>query len=61
MEEFKYLGKVICKHEKIEEIKESCKRQACHRITCKDHERKICVHGGKERFKEQYSPAKIDV
>ena len=27
----------------------------CHRITCKGYERKECVHGGKDRFKEQYS------
>ena len=41
--------------------RESCERQACHRITCKGYERKKCVHGGKERFKKQYSPANIDV
>ena len=39
--------------------RERCDRQIFHRITWKD-ERKKCVHGGKERFKEQYS-ANIDL
>ena len=33
----------------------SCERLWCHRITCKSDERKKCVHGSKERLKEQYS------
>ena len=34
----------------------------CHKVTCKDYERKECIHGGKERrIKEQYSPANTDV
>ena len=40
--------------------RESCERQVCHMITCKCYERKKCVHEGKERFKEQNSPAKIN-
>ena len=30
-------------------------------ITCKGYGRKKCIHGDKERLKEQYSPAIIDV
>ena len=30
-------------------------------IPTKGYERKKCIHGGKERFKEQYSPVNIDV
>ena len=41
--------------------KEGCERQMCHKITCKDYERKDYIHGDKERFKEQYSAANIDV
>ena len=41
--------------------RENCERQVCHRITCKDYERKECVHGGKERVKEQYFRANTDV
>ena len=33
----------------------------CDRITCKGYEWKKCVHGGKERFQEQYSPVNIDI
>ena len=39
---------------------ESCERKVCPRITCKDYERKECVHG-EQRLKEQYSPANTDV
>ena len=41
--------------------RDSCERQVCHRMTCKNYERKKCVHGCKERFKEQYSHANIDI
>ena len=40
---------------------ESCKRQVCHKVTCKDYERKEFIHGDKERVKEQYFPANTDV
>ena len=40
--------------------RESCERLVCYRITCKGYEGKKCVHGSKERFKEQYSLANID-
>ena len=33
----------------------------CHRVTCKDYERKECVHGGEERIKKQYSFANTDL
>ena len=33
----------------------------CYRITFKGYEMKKCVHRGKERFKQQYSPSNIDV
>ena len=42
-------------------IKRGCEKQVCHRITCKDYERKECIHGDKERLKEQYSSANIDI
>ena len=35
--------------------REGCEKQVCHRVTCKDCERKECIHGGKERVKEQYT------
>ena len=38
-----------------ERERESYDRKVCHRITCKIYERKKCIHGSKERFKEQYS------
>ena len=31
---------------------EGCEMQVCHRIICKDYERKKCIHEGKERFKD---------
>ena len=31
--------------------REGCERQVCHRVTCKDYERKECIHGGKERVR----------
>ena len=33
----------------------------CHRITCKSYERKEYIIVGKEKVKEQYSPANNDV
>ena len=41
--------------------KEGCERQVCHRITCKCYERKECIDVGKEKVKEQYSPANTDL
>ena len=41
--------------------REGCERQVCHGVTYKDYERKEYIHEGKERNKEQYSPAKTDV
>ena len=41
--------------------RKDCERQVCHMVTCKDNESKECIHGGKERVKEQYSPANTDV
>ena len=62
VKESKYLATVLCKHGETEgKIRESCGRQVCHRITCKDYERKECVHGDKKRIKEQYSPANTDI
>ena len=59
---FEYLGTVLCKHgEKKGKIRQSCEWQVCQRITCKGYERKKSVHRGKKRFKEQYSPANVDV
>ena len=43
------------------EIRESCERYMCDRITCKDYEKKNCVHGDKKMFEEQYSPSNIDI
>ena len=51
---------MLCKVERRNK-REGCERQVCHRGTCKDYERKECIHGGKERVKEQYSPANTDV
>ena len=31
----------------------------CVRVTCKDYERKECIHGGKEEVKKKYSPANM--
>ena len=42
-------------------IRERVVKGRCHRITCKGYERKESVHGGKKRFKEQYSSANIYV
>ena len=62
VKEFKYLGTVLCKHEKMErEIRARAVKGECHRFTCKDYEMKECIHGGKERVKEQYSPANTDI
>ena len=62
VKKFKYLGTVLCKHGEMDgEIRESYERQMCHRITSKGYERKECVYGDIEKFKEQYSPANIDV
>ena len=41
--------------------RESCERQVCYRVTCKDNESKNCIHGDKERVKEQYSPSNTDI
>ena len=62
VKEFKYLGTVLCKHGEMErEIRKSLVKGRCVMITCKGYERKECVHGGKEIFKEQYSSANIDI
>ena len=34
-------------------IRVGCEKQVCHRVTCKDYLRKECIHGGKEKVKEQ--------
>ena len=37
---FQYLGTVLGKHREMEgEIRESCERQVCHKVTCKGCER----------------------
>ena len=62
VKEFKHLGTVLGKHGGMEgEMSESCERQMCHKVTCKDCERKECIYGGTEMVKEQYSPANTDV
>ena len=42
-------------------MREDCEWQVCYRVTCRYYERKVCIHGGKEKVKEQYSPANINV
>ena len=49
---------MLCKHGEMKgEKREGCETQVCNRVTCKDYERKECIHGGKEMVKEQYSSA----
>ena len=61
MKEFKVFGKnVMLTWRDGRKIREGSERQICHRITCKGYKRK-CVNGGNEMFKEQYSPANIDI
>ena len=52
--EFKYLGTMLCKYGEMEGKirRDGCERQVCHKITCKDYERKECV---------QHSAANTDV
>ena len=59
VKEFKYLATLLCKHEEMEEkIKRDLLKEG---VTSKDYERKKCVHGGEERFKEPYSPVNTDI
>ena len=41
--------------------RDGCEGQVCHRVTCEANERKECIHRGKERLKEQYSPVNTDL
>ena len=60
--EFKYLGTMLCNYGDGENNKrEGCERQVCYRISCKFYKTKECVNGGKERIKDQYFPANIDI
>ena len=62
MKEFNHLASVLCKHGEMEgEIRVEAVKGRYIMVTCKCYERKNCVHEGKKRFNEQYSPANIDV
>ena len=41
------------------EIRKGSERQVCHRVNCKDYERKECIYGGQETVEQKYSPALI--
>ena len=62
IKKLKYLGTVVCQHRDGKRNKrKGCERLLYHRVTCKGSERKEYVQGGKEGFKEQYSPANTDI